>query len=325
MLEHSISPYSYDDTRVSGAFVVAKFCLAFAAIYALQVWPVTGIFMMMLAAPFWIGVLLHLMMLSLIALVASLRTSPLWILIPVAFYGYGFMLHLQSFSEAKALARNIEQSNAAAHYNIEQPFTYWNASGGSDDLLRFYRGPVSEVRGSASNLTLSTYAKGYECNSSKYSALPGLASARTEVTTLFSSAANRLNTDQCIVRTPVRSANWSYKLEQARKLSNTSLTQANIDKWTVFDPSNRELVSAQSGVIYTLPAIPFVIAGCALSGRGSDWSCTNGFSFAGPQVLAGYKRETDPAKKQTISSDPETWAITPLAKALNLQPRQAND
>lgn len=79
---------------------------------ALQLSPYTGVFLMMLGAPFW-SVLLINTTLVLLAVDAWRRTVPRWVLaVPVALYGAYFVAYSVSYVEYLQLDRQIAQANA---------------------------------------------------------------------------------------------------------------------------------------------------------------------------------------------------------------------
>lgn len=317
----------------NGLALLAVYILVGAAIFAAQLSPIPGIFLMALAAPFWIGVLVHIAMLNLAWLAIRGPISIAWLTLPIGFYAGGLALHLVSVRAAEAEADAINAHNAAVRLAVEQPFRYLR-EGNADSfpLIEHYRVDRSFLRQPKGTITTTYYANGADCDS----ALQGYYSQRR-----FEPWAFRKDifynyhgdkTRQCILAQDGVSADWRYRIKGSYTYENdraSALFTRRGKLFEIFDErENRLLGTIEIATFAPFPLVPWIVAGCFLNDGAARWQCAWAFTKGGSSIAAGYKLRAadDPEKNPFIpSSDAETWEITQLAKALGLDQRQPTD
>jgi hypothetical protein len=319
----------------SGLFLVTVYALICAGIFLLQLFPLTGIFLMLFAAALWIGVVIHIAMIHI--LIASLARSiaRAWVLLPVAFYVAGVALYVVASREVKAQTRAIEEANAAVTITAEQPFTYTykDKDYGSPDtrLLELYRTdrmvlPLGHNSRDGAAVAYY-YGHGDACINANQMWLYG---KRFEpflrIRDLFPDYKGPNKTRQCIISQNGALEDTRYRIEAERTNARGWLFDRYGTRWTVYDAKTggRLLVvqSAQFSVVYP---IPFLLAGCGLNDSTPGWDCAAALLKTFYYSAAGYRLDGNKSNYPSPSSDPETWVIRPLARALSLELRQPTD
>jgi hypothetical protein len=313
----------------SGFGIVLAYLFVGGAIYLLQLFPYTGIVVMFLGAFLWIGLLVHLAMAHL-AIAALFGTIPrVWLAAPIVFYGGGFALHLLSVRLVDDEAAAIETANAASAIKAEPPLSFLAVSD-SLDLLRRYRIDRIVIReGSrpADAFTAQSYARGEECDhahnvySQEHPREP-----RLLISDLFPSYKGEGKSRQCIVSRSGVFADWRYRISVEHEPNGSLLFERFVRKWTVVDDlTDMTLLSVKAGAFKTLRPIPMFYAGCGLNSGAARWDCGAGVMHTSLVVAAGYKPRISRGVRLSEASDPDTWEISALARALSLELRQPTD
>ena len=317
----------------SGPGLLLAYLLAGAAIYAIQLYPIPGIILMALAAPLWIGLLVHMAMLHFAWLAIRGPISMAWLALPIGFYAGGIALHLVSVRAAEAEAHAIDVRNAAVRLTVDQPFRYLR-EGNADSfaLIEHYRVDRAFLRQGKGTITATYYARGADCDN----ALQGFYYQRR-----FEPWALRKDifynyhgqkTRQCVLSQDGISADWRYRIKASYTYDKDRASWMFTRRgkvFEVFDDSENQLLGAIEVATFTpFPLVPWIVAGCFLDDGASKWRCSWGLTKSGRMIAAGYRLRAadDPEKNPfTPSADPQTWEITQLARALGLDQRQPMD
>jgi hypothetical protein len=198
----------------SGPGLLLAYILAGAAIYAIQLSPFPGIILIALAAPFWIGLLVHIAMLHLAWLAIRGPISKAWLALPIGFYAGGIALHLASVRAAEAKADAINARNAAVRLTVDQPFRYLReGNADSFELIEHYRVDRSFLRQAKGIITTQYYARGADCDNG----LKGFYYQRRFEPWLFRNDIfydyHGQKTRQCILSQDGISADWQYRIK----------------------------------------------------------------------------------------------------------------
>jgi hypothetical protein len=119
-------------------------------IFLLQLIPFTGIFLMLVAAPLWSIATINLGFLSIGVEVLTRRISPLWLALPVIWFGgYAAVAHVSN-QQAAGLDAEIRAANAgqrmtfvASSQALVFDTSLYGLSGAAGEIVRAYRVPVA--------------------------------------------------------------------------------------------------------------------------------------------------------------------------------------
>ncbi|MFT3730453.1 MAG: hypothetical protein QM780_03365 [Hyphomicrobium sp.] len=116
-----------------------------AAVYALQVFPIPGIFLMMFAAPFWSVLTINVGFLSLALEALTRRINRIWLIAPVAWFAGYALLTLFSHAEVWKLEKQFAAYNASQHLAFDGhnqtvvfPSRGFNLQNGASELVQNY-------------------------------------------------------------------------------------------------------------------------------------------------------------------------------------------
>jgi hypothetical protein len=317
----------------SGFNLLAAYFVLGGAIFALQLVPIVGIVLMLFAAPYWIGLLLHVAMAQFAWFAAVGKISRAWLALPVGFYAGGFALHLVSVYAAKAEAAAINARNASVQLTVDRPFRYLR-DGNTDSfsLIEHYRVDRSFLRQADGKITTTFYARGADCDN----ALKGYYAQRRnepwafrhDIFYYYKGDKSR----QCILSQDGLPTEWRYRITANytyAKDRGSSLFTRYGKTFEIFDERDKRLLGTiEAATYWPLSAMPWIAVGCGLNSGDAKWQCGWSLSKGTTSIAAGYKaREAnDPQKNPfTPSLDAETWEVTQLARALGLEQRQPTD
>lgn len=308
----------------SGFVIVAIYAMICGLIYLLQLFPVTGGFLMFMMAIIWIGLIINVAMIHLAgaALVGSIALP--WILLPIGFYVGGLATHYWAVAAVTAETEAIERSNAAATITAGPPLSFF-VKGMFIDLLELYRIDRLVAPRGNNPPTIYYYARGEECDSANsnynYRKRDEPFLLRRD---LFPDYKGADKTRQCILQKDGAPGEVHYRLESESFASETYLTKRSGTKWTVYDvKTGAPLVSARSARFAVIKPIPILLAGCGLIDNPPSWECDAQMMKESTHTAAGYRPDSTTGVFR--SRDPESWDIGPLGRALALQPRQPTD
>jgi hypothetical protein len=308
-----------------GLYIIAIYAMICGAIFLLQLFPVTGIFLMFMMAIAWIGVVINIGMVHL-AIASLVRSIALpWILLPIGFYVGGLAAHYRAVASVATQTDAIERANAAATVAATAPLSFF-VKGLSIDLLELYRiDRMVSANGSNRPATIYYYARGEECASASraynYQKRDEPFQLRPD---LFPVYKGNDKTRQCILQKDGPPGEVHYRIETASVSSETFLRKQSSTKWTVYDvQTGAPLTSAQSAEFSVIEPIPMLLAGCGLVDNPSSWRCDAQMMKESIYTDAGPRPDRDGDMFRT--SDPQTWEVGPLGRALSLKPRQPTD
>jgi hypothetical protein len=318
----------------SGVGIISTYAIVASAIFLLQAFPRTGIFLMFAMGVLWIGLLIHVAMVHLT--VASLNNliPRKWIAVPIAYYGGGFALYLLALLLVNVQTAVIERANAAARIRAEQPLTFLMDGTVQDGtaLLQGYRADRFFVRNRGREgeyFTTEYFAQGETCErANKGYFYEKRFEPWLRVADLFPSYKGPDKSRQCIIQQDRLPAQWRYRIKADGTRSNNVAVRSYGTKWTVFDGQRAEpLLTVEVRELFTVLPIPLLLAGCGLNSGAARWDC--GATLMGSlfPTTAGYKGglNTLTMNPPPPGSDVDTWQISALARALSLEARQPTD
>jgi hypothetical protein len=326
----SVNPFNL--FRSGGGGIVAFYAMLCCVVFLLQWFPATGIVLMFLLAPFWIGALVHIMMAHLTLMAMARSIAPVWLGLPLAYYLGGAALHWQSVQAAQALAAQIENANAKQSLPVQQPFSYRSDRFETLALLEMYRVASAFSNGGKANgqqeYVKYYYAKDTQCElaSRGYSYEKRSEPFRFRPDLFYYVHGNK--TRQCLLQQSVtEKPDLTYEINSwlDRDLPATFLLRAYVIAWQARDLRTDTSVTVRVGSIVTLPWIQTIAAGCALDDGKPAWECFGSLINSSNEISVGVKKRTDHGNPFTPIRDPDTWQVTALARALGLSPRDPND
>jgi hypothetical protein len=317
----------------SGFFTVLCYGVAAAVACGLQLVPYLGWIVLAAGGPLWMGFLVHLMMLHLAGVGILGMISRAWLVLPLAYYGGGLVLHSVSLGRAHVEAEAIEQAAQRATFKVDQPFSFLNAASGGFELLKHYRIDRAFLRQGHGRITTQYFARGEACNDAiknRQDAMRNRASKPLDqpslVIDLFGGYHDSDKTRQCILSRNDLPASWRYRIEsQYLAESEGDFINARFgSRYSVIDEiTSATLLTVETGAIGTLPPIQTITAICSL--YSGSLKCRVGLLPSLTLVPIGHKLPPSGIPHFVELEDPDTWEIGILARALSLQPRTRAD
>jgi hypothetical protein len=282
--------------------ILAKYFIAAAICFIIQLVPIVSIFCMIFGSFFWIGMIVHIAILHISIRVILKKSSLLWLLLPIGYYVGGVTLHFASVNAAKSEVGNIEAQNNAFNFKIDPPFSFI-ADGSSnqtstDSILLKYRIDSIFIKGKdqkgKEQYVVHTYKKGYECSTITGDFFSAKQSQSYRVTAdLFPQYHGGDKTRQCIVGIKLPTAELPrYRIKMG------NFNDKEIKSWTlngegssltIFDEIEGKEISKVQVVDFQVPAIiPFVVAGCFLNSGSARMQCGLSLHKSSSIISAGY-------------------------------------
>lgn len=288
------------------------FFLATAAVYALQMIPVVGIFMMFMLAMFWSALLINAGMIGTAIEALAGRVSRWWLILPLAFYG-GYL----SFAAADHIAlRELRAQYDVANSRVSIPFdperqalVFEGDGNGGSWYVQNYALPVAYSR-------YPNHPEGFRSNRmmardvcAEVRGNPALNAAGVWTFGFHDGDAigsRKMETRFCDLGMPERPTLPLVTVaRQEEQIRFRSLPVTRITT-TVTTPDGRRY-ELLGGVAAPLSWLPMPVMGCALNSARPSWECGAQFSRNGfTPIVAG---------KTRYSRDAST-----LARALGLRP-----
>lgn len=280
--------------------------------YVIQLWPVTGIFLMMLGGVLWPGALAHVSMGLLIIDGVRGKTWPALLALPAAFYGYGFYLFLQSEADVNALVRDVAAQNVEAALPYD-PATQIVLFSGDDQRT------VNEVQGGYL-LDLAFVRREYGHRPGAFHA--SFVLPRDECPELdrvqresglhrYGLHANRVSAaNACRLEGPEDPDRPAINVVTSERKIEWRGREAHIRTSEISDGARRAVIN--SGYTYAYPPIPFFMAGCALDSGAAAWRCVTDFmpvmrTFGGARGQARSPHSN--AVAQALGLEPRTVRV----------------
>jgi hypothetical protein len=306
----------------SGLGIILFYGAVCGAIFALQALPVPGIFLMFLLAAFWIGVVVHVLMLHL-SIAACTRTISLWwLLVPICYYAAGYLLSLYSEREAHIQAAAIEAANAVAGTKIkaDQPFEYLIQGSQADQLFFRYKVFKAYEKNGMGGFVQYIHAYGPECTATlKWD--PKSKEPYQFRPDLFPDYKGPDKVWQCATRQDVGFAERRYRLETKEIREGSYLNPRAGIRWRLVDEKTGTTAAVETASIGMLAAVPTIAAGCGLNDSSSTWDCYVMFWPSDKKVTAGYKPHLP---GENANYDPEAFPVSAIGRAISLEPRWPN-
>lgn len=317
-------------TGSRGLGLLSAYALLAVGAILLQAIPVLGIVLIIVGGPLWVGVLIHIALIHLTVRALSQKASRLWLAVPILFYVGGVAVHLASVNAANAEVAAINARNASLRLNVEKPFRYLRTGQHESlSLMQLYKADRSFLVQNKNAITTYTYETGSACETANqrwdYKRRDEPYAA---INDLFKHYSGPNKTRQCILSSEGLPASWRYRIHgqytSPKNRPSWLFKRSGHDYEIIDDVENRVLGKIEYARISTFPIIPFVTAGCISVGS-SRWECTLGPQTFATTVMAGYPKLARAKFPYRPSTNPDDWEITPLAKALGLEPRRPTD
>jgi hypothetical protein len=307
----------------SGFSIIFGYAAAAVGALALQLVPYLGWIVLAAWGPLWVGYLTHLMLLHLAGSAVLRKISRAWLVLPIAYYGGGFALHLVSVNRAHAEASAIVKAAQKATIKVDQPFSFLDNAGASD-LLKYYRVDRTFLRSADGHITTRYFARGEACDEGIRNGRVALRGQPSFLENLFQGQHDIDKTRQCILSQDDLPASWRYRIE-SHELPRGNFINARFgSSYSVIDEAtSTPVLTVETGTIGILPLVQTITAIC--STYSGPLKCSFGLERDPTLVPIGYK-SLPPGYSQFVKlEDPDTWEIGILARALSLEPRTRAD
>jgi hypothetical protein len=261
------------------------FFVVMVPVFLLQVFPVPGVILMFLLAPFWSIPLLNLGLIGIAFEAATGRVARLWLIVPCAFFGVYWSV---AATENLALMR-LTASYDAANANIRIPFNP------EKDALVF----ADEMLDSL----IREYDLAVEFNVNKNSEV-GYQSRRIVDRAICDEVENTpalrgsgiwpsyglKSKTLCSISMPERPQSPITLISTKEQPMRVGTLPVDRIVTTVTTPDGRQF-ELLGGYASPLPPIPLFVAGCALISSSPKWSCEAGFGRRGfTPIVSGNER-----------------------------------
>lgn len=258
-----------------------------AVVYVLQLIPFTGIFLMLVAAPFWSVILVNAGFVSL-ALEALARPHlRLWLLAPALYFGcylYFANISQQRFAQIDAEFRAFNAGkavvfNPAAHDLVVEEKTD-GLKGAARTLVSRYNLDVAYQENpnfkTASHLAYRV-AQSDVCITVRKN-------PEAKAAFVHAYGLGKKHKSLCSLTGPEDPSRPAVRVSSQRSKHNDWLVPATIDTLTVRTLNGRT-VELKTGYAAPLPWIPMPAMGCALNSGAPSWDCFSGFIRFGKKGL----------------------------------------
>lgn len=257
------------------------------AIFLLQLFPLTGVFLMLVAAPLWSVATINLGFLSLAIEALLGRIGTIWLVLPLAWFaGYAGAAHV-SQQRAAELDVILRAANAGERLKFEAAKQALVFDGRSDDLsgvpssiVQNYRIPVAyQVRTEKKQHIhrASRVAADRICDTVK--ADRSYSSAGINISWFHegeSLRGRRLVKGLCMISSPENPELPAVLVQAKREKHADLILPYTLTRTTIRDPggAKAELVTGRAE---PLPWLPMPYMGCALNSGAPSWDCFAGF------------------------------------------------
>ena len=257
-----------------------------AAVVLLQVFPLTGVFLMLVAAPFWSVLTLNLAFLALAVEALLGRTDRRWIIAPLLYFGgYAFYAH-QANAHYLALDAKLKAENATQSIVFDPSQQILVFEDNSDDLagaprsfIQKYALPVAYVANAnfepARHLAYRL-AEAEICTrlQRERGSLPSGISPSWFHNT--SNGDRKLRKDVCIVQLPEDPSRPALQISSSREAQKDGVLPHSLTTTTMSDGLGGMAILT-TGRAEVLGWLPMPVMGCALNSGAPSWDCVFGF------------------------------------------------
>jgi hypothetical protein len=300
--------------------------------FALQMIPLVNFFALLVGAPYWFGIALHVMLITIGAQAWRGRLPLIMIGLPIIYYGAGFGFHLASSSRALAIAAQIEAANDAVTFVAPKPFFYRaddRAAVGDVELLERFRVERAYLIGKDS-ATIRSFAKGAGCNATNgfyYDRRFDEPYLYRRDLFYFYKGADK--TRQCVLSIDGMAPPYRYRIVNEQSPSRGDWLNPRFgERFSVIDDQERKTVAVvETASLKRLPPILTLLGGCSLrlSTGGAPEKCGIFPVYSSKIVPAAYRPRNDDGNPFTPTLDPMQSRVGALGKAIGLEPRTPRD
>jgi len=300
-------------SRVKGSFSFWAL-VAFVALFALQAFPITGIYLMLMGAALWCGFAAQAFLLGLFVEAILGRIPRLLIIVPLAAYGAYYAMYAKQALEISAKARQLQASNpslvrkfdpaanslvlprpkaelAASHYDV--PVTYEANANFKPQGYMSHRLIDAEQCVKAREMQARLRAE-------KVVAAFGLAaSVRFDERGGFTN--DNIIKNVCILNFPERPP---LPLIIVSERGDTEVWRRKYtieEQFVDFTLNGEVFATYATASIWRLPLLPIVVIGCALIDNPASWACAAGFK-RDHETIDGTPKSVDKALYDTPES-----------------------
>ena len=107
-----------------GFRITMWFVAVIVSVFAIQAFQYSGIFVMFLGGPLWIGILIYAFIATIAAQIIARAIHPSWLLVPVIYLLGGFGLHAFSVAQARAQIQRVSRRNVRMATSLGKALTF---------------------------------------------------------------------------------------------------------------------------------------------------------------------------------------------------------
>ena len=257
------------------------FFIVTLVVYLLQRFPLTGVFLMIVAAALWSVLLINLGMLGIIVEVVTGRVSPLWLALPALYFGG----YYAAFASDQVMLTKVRQDAVRFNANKSLPF-----DPAQQDLL-------VETRTDGIGITPSEFVERFNVPRAYGSDGRVWLVATKDVCTLVNSdhgfmtagiqarmmtrqgkaRFRTVSTGYCLVMMPGKPDKPVVRITQERENTKRGLLPIVMTALAAQDTASGQSASVRTGIASPLKRFPMWMMGCALDSGTPAWRCFHGF------------------------------------------------
>lgn len=256
-----------------------------AIVFALQLFPLTGVFLMFALAPFWSVATINLGFASIIPEVLFRRISPAWLVLPLVWFGGYAGAAFLSHAKVAALDAEIRAANSAQRFPFDPAQQSLVISAANDytlssvasSLVRDYRIPVAYTEQRSNKdapyraSRLMTDPACQTINRDRRNFAAGVQS--NFISTGKNDGHRGKPSGICLVTMPEAPSLPVVRIEGKREKHSDLIAPYELIRATIHDPSGTTLAQVSSGFANPLHWLPMPILGCALNSGSPSWDC----------------------------------------------------
>ncbi|MCB1520699.1 MAG: hypothetical protein KDJ37_08995 [Hyphomicrobiaceae bacterium] len=271
--------------------------VATAIIFLLQAFPLTGVFLMLVAAPVWSVLTVNAGFVSLAAEAIVRPGYRLWLLAPALYIGGYLVAAGISHAELETWDKELHAANAGvsvpytpdAHALVLRPDRSGEATSIKHGLVRTYGVPVVyEVNTNVKTASHSSQRLIAAAQCQQIKEDPSARAANVEVA--WVRTGRKQSKDLCVLNRPEDPDKPAITITISGSKQSRMLVDATIEEATIEMPggATSKLLTGRAA---PLPWIPKPMMGCALNSSAPSWNCYAGFLRSKARQLGGSSLE----------------------------------